>query len=251
MLAVLVTLLVAGSVLPAGAQSPQSAHNTQPFNVVPLTINSVAVVNGQLVALGSLGSHPFASPISLAAQPAATPGTCPILNLSLAPIQLNLLGLNVNTSAICLNITAISGSGNLLGNLLCGIAGSLNGGVPLGTILSGLSAGDLTTLTNGLATLLNGVLAEVTSSSQAAGAACNILNLSLGPVNLNLLGLNVHLDNCANGPVTVTVTANPGPGQLLGNLLCDLGNLLNNGHANPRAIYVTLRQVAQAIQSLL
>ena len=37
--------------------------------------------------------------------------------------------------------------------------------------------------------------------------ATNILNLSLGPVNLNLLGLMVKLDNSANGPVTVSITA--------------------------------------------
>jgi hypothetical protein len=58
--------------------------------------------------------------------------------------------------------------------------------------------------------------------------ATNVLHLSLGPVNLNLLGLMVTLDNCANGPVTVDITAQPGPGNLLGNLISDLAHLLDN-----------------------
>src|SRR5215831_461287 len=51
---------------------------------------------------------------------------------------------------------------------------------------------------------------------------CNILNLRLGPLNLNLLGLKVHLNR-----VHLTITAIPGAGNLLGNLLCRIANLLN------------------------
>ena len=50
------------------------------------------------------------------------------LNLALGPINLSLLGLNVDTSPICLDITAQQGGG-LLGDLLCGVANLLNGGV--------------------------------------------------------------------------------------------------------------------------
>jgi hypothetical protein len=233
------------------ALAPQSAYAArptgQPFNILPLTINSVTVQNGGLIANGSLGSHAFTSPITLAATPSA--GTCPILDLHLDAIHLNLLGLNVDTSDICLSITAISGTDNLLGNLLCSVAGLLNQGVPLSTILGGLSAGDLGALTSGLTNILNGVLGSVTSSSAVAGASCNILNLALGPVDLTLLGLNVHLDNCSNGPVTVDITAQPG--ALLGDLLCNLANLLNNSNASARAIEVHLQQIAQAILALI
>ena len=50
--------------------------------------------------------------------------------------------------------------------------------------------------------------ANVTGVSAAPAAAVaaapvNILHLALGPVDLNLLGLQVGLDNCHNGPVTV------------------------------------------------
>ena len=59
--------------------------------------------------------------------------------------------------------------------------------------------------------------------------ACDILNLSLEPIDLTLLGLEVTLDNCDTppGPVTVDITAVPSEG-LLGSLLCALDNLLNN-----------------------
>ena len=49
-------------------------------------------------------------------------GTCQILDLHLGPINLDLLGLVVQTNAIHLQITAVSGPGNLLGNLLCSVA---------------------------------------------------------------------------------------------------------------------------------
>ena len=56
----------------------------------------------------------------------------------------------------------------------------------------------------------------------AAQQVCSILHLELGPLNLNLLGLQVELDDCAGGPVVVDITAETGPGNLLGNLLCEL-----------------------------
>jgi hypothetical protein len=56
----------------------------------------------------------------------------------------------------------------------------------------------------------------------SSAAACPILHLVLGPVDLNLLGLKVHLDQ-----VVLDITAQSGPGNLLGNLLCSVANLLN------------------------
>jgi hypothetical protein len=56
---------------------------------------------------------------------------CPILHLVLGPLDLNLLGLTVHLDRVVLDITAQSGPGNLLGNLLCAIAGLLNGGLPI------------------------------------------------------------------------------------------------------------------------
>jgi len=239
-------------------------------NVLPIKITNVAVQNNQLVATGNIGGHTFTTPVTLALAEADAPaGTAaavaapavPILDLSLGPIHLNLLGLKVDTSKICLDIAAQPGNGNLLGNLLAGVANLLNGGTPLGTILGNLNAnGTLNQLLTGITNLLNGALGQVTAPTSLAGVtqqaataaapAVNILHLSLGPVDLNLLGLTVSLDNCANGPVTVDITAQPGPGNLLGNLLGGLANVLNS-HASQQGVLSNLRGVSRQILALL
>ena len=50
--------------------------------------------------------------------------------------------------------------------------------------------------------------------AQSAGS-CQILDLVLGPLDLDLLGLEVHLDQ-----VHLNISASPGRGNLRGNLLC-------------------------------
>lgn len=60
------------------------------------------------------------------AVPAQATASCPILHLVLGPLNLDLLGLQVTLNQVVLNITAIPGAGNLLGNLLCDVADLLN-----------------------------------------------------------------------------------------------------------------------------
>jgi hypothetical protein len=78
--------------------------------------------------------------VSRAAAKAAVSGraTCDILHLVLGPLDLDLLGLQVHLNRVILDIVAVTGAGNLLGNLLCAITGILDGG-PLGGLLSQLS----------------------------------------------------------------------------------------------------------------
>jgi hypothetical protein len=64
--------------------------------------------------------------------------SCQILFLDLGPIFLDVLGLQVDLSQITLDITAVPGAGNLLGNLLCAVAGLLDGGLNIGGLLDGL-----------------------------------------------------------------------------------------------------------------
>jgi|tagenome__1003787_1003787.scaffolds.fasta_scaffold20341543_2 hypothetical protein len=72
--------------------------------------------------------------------------------------------------------------------------------------------------------------------------ACQILNLRLGPINLNLLGLVVRTNR-----INVRIDAVPGPGNLLGNLLCGITGLLDqNALANS-----PLGQLANILNSLL
>jgi hypothetical protein len=55
--------------------------------------------------------------------------SCDVLNLVLGPLDLDLLGLNVNLDRVVLDIVAESGAGKLLGNLLCAVVGLLDGGL--------------------------------------------------------------------------------------------------------------------------
>lgn len=217
-----------------------------PKTLLPLKITDVIVLDGQLFAVGNLGAKNFVVPINLGTAPNPADADCPILDLEIQAITLNLLGLLVETSDICLAITAHEGEG-LLGDLLCGVANLLEGGLDLGTILDGLTDDQLEVLLTGIEDLLNDVFAAATAPDAVAGASCDILNLSLGPIDLNLLGLQVELDDCADGPVTIDVTAIPG-GGLLGDLLCSLANLLNGGGGNLADL---LNRVATAIRGVI
>jgi len=66
--------------------------------------------------------------------------------------------------------------------------------------------------------------ARAARTVSAPPITCDILRLSIGAIDLNLLGLTVHLN-----PVLLIIDAVPGPGNLLGNLLCAITNLLNGG----------------------
>lgn len=107
------------------------------------------------------------------------------------------------------------------------VTGTLGGTTPFTGTLSNLS----TSVVNGVLQLTG----TLTSSALPGGAlnfavpitptaACNILSLNLGPLHLDLLGLVIDLN-----PVILNITAQPGPGQLLGNLLCSVAHLLDNG----------------------
>jgi len=78
----------------------------------------------------------------------------------------------------------------------------------------------------GLGNLLDAAVTDIIGV--AGPGACDILHLELGPLDLNLLGLEVVLDDCAGGPVVVDINGEHGRGNLLGNLLC---GLLNSGGA--------------------
>ena len=52
--------------------------------------------------------------------------SCSILKLDIGAMHLDLLGLVVDLAPIHLDVTAVPGAGNLLGNLLCAVAGLLD-----------------------------------------------------------------------------------------------------------------------------
>ena len=128
---------------------------------IDLDLNDLELVDGvlQLVdgatatVTGTIAGLPFTTTISEFALELIPDGggageACSILHLELAPIDLDLLGLFVDTSPICLDITAMEGGG-LLGDLLCGLAGGdlldlgdlIGGGVLAGGLTDILNAG--------------------------------------------------------------------------------------------------------------
>ena len=100
----------------AGVLTPVGGTPTAIFQnvVVPATVNQPSAVAPQAVA-----------PQAIAPQAVAL-AACPILHLDLAPLALDLLGLQVDLSEVVLDIGAQPGAGNLLGNLLCAVTGLLD-----------------------------------------------------------------------------------------------------------------------------
>jgi hypothetical protein len=105
-------------------------------------------------------------------------------------------------------------------------------------------------LTTGAATQSGGATAATFAGYQLVPTqdvgACQILNLDLGPLNLNLLGLVVDLS-----PISLDVTAVPGPGNLLGNLLCAVAGLLDPGSPFEDLLGDVLDLINQILDSLL
>jgi hypothetical protein len=233
--------------LTAAAPTARAQQGGAPIVIDSVDLTDFEIVDNVLTAAGTvtgtIAGLPFTTDITnfvlqLVPDDPATPGVeCSVLDLELGPINLALLGLHVDTSAICLAITATEGGG-LLGDLLCGLAGGglLGTGIP---ILPGADA--VGALEGGLADILDGTLgqdfaaAEHTENSVCTGE-CEILELVLGPLDLSLLGLNVFLDDCEGGPVQVCVSASRGEG-ILGNLLCGL--------TNAQLINLTLADITQ------
>jgi hypothetical protein len=69
--------------------------------------------------------------------------------------------------------------------------------------------------------------------------SCQILNLVIGPITLNLLGLVVRTNT-----INVRIDAQRGPGNLLGNLLCAITGILDPQNA-------TARQLGAALNAIL
>jgi hypothetical protein len=65
-------------------------------------------------------------------------------------------------------------------------------------------------------------LPTTSSTASTSVVSCDVLHLVLGPLDLDLLGLVVHLDK-----IVLDITAVPGAGALLGNLLCAVVGLLD------------------------
>ncbi len=134
---------------------------------------------------------------------------CNVLNLTLDKLSLNLLGLHVDLDKVVLNITA-NNKGGVLGTLFCSLAGQ--------NISLKKAALKLTHAAkkSGLATQGVRFAVPTRQGQSAAPGPCKVLDLVLGPLHLNLLGLVVDLNQ-----VHLQLTATPGEG-VLGDALCSL-----------------------------
>jgi hypothetical protein len=139
---------------------------------------------------------------------------CTVLELTLEELHLELLGLIIDLDRVHLLITADS-NGGILGALFCSIAGPRATPAKLRTTAAKMTRA---ARANGLNRQgVSGFRVQVAPmQAPAPGAICPILDLVLGPLDLNLLGLMIHLDR-----VHLTITARQG-GGILGDLLCSL-----------------------------
>jgi hypothetical protein len=103
----------------------------------------------------------------------------------------------------------------------------------------GSLSGELTNIVGGTREVRNMNVAIPVTSLQfdPPPGSCEILHLDLGPLHLRLLGLHVDLDE-----VILDITAVPSEG-LLGQLLCAIAGLLNNGGP--------LQQIANLLNQIL
>ena len=85
------------------------------------------VANGLLTGVVTSATGVSTSLVRTVSLPAAIGETnCQILHLDLGPLFLDVLGLQINLNQVILDITAVAGAGNLLGNLLCAVTNLLN-----------------------------------------------------------------------------------------------------------------------------
>jgi hypothetical protein len=99
----------------------------------------------------------------------------------------------------------------------------------------GLLTGTLTNTTTGATTTIARSFALPAVVTQAT---CDILHVDIGPISIDLLGLQIDLSR-----IVLDITAQAGAGNLLGNLLCAVANLLND----PTGLARLLNQILDAI----
>ena len=157
-------LLLVGAPAEAASRAPSQAPRYSATSVVSGTATDAAGAaytvagtftptkfvnqNGQLAAVGQLTTTATSTATgATTALPTSTQtlavtqaaGSCQVLNLVLGPLDLNLLGLTVHLNQVVLDITAVPGAGNLLGNLLCAVAGLLDQGGGLSNLLTAIT----------------------------------------------------------------------------------------------------------------
>ena len=113
-------------------------------------------------------------------------------------------------------------------------------------VANGTFTGTVTNALGVVTPVTNAVVSSVVTPAQVGpGGSCQILDLTLGPLHLDLLGLVVDLNQ-----VHLNITAHQGPGNLLGNLLCAVAGLLDNNGGGTAGLQQLLNLINQILAGL-
>jgi hypothetical protein len=118
-------------------------------------------------------------------------------------------------TALATPITGTADNGSFAGTFTPARFSARNGKLLATGVLTG-------TVSDSSGAAIGTVTRTVSMPAAVAAASCQVLNLVLGPLHLDLLGLVVDLNQ-----VHLVITAVPGAGNLLGNLLCAITHLLD------------------------
>jgi hypothetical protein len=118
-------------------------------------------------------------------------------------------------TALATPITGTADNGSFAGSFTPARFSSRNGNLLATGVLSG-------TVSDSSGATIGTVTRTVSMPVTVAAATCRVLDLVLGPLHLDLLGLVVDLNQ-----VHLVITAVQAPGNLLGNLLCAITHLLD------------------------
>jgi hypothetical protein len=213
---------LAAACAPGTAAAAAPAKPAEPHLLrADVQIKKFVVTKAGLGALGTASAQLAGADARKEVRFSVTNGaTCSILTLDLQQLHLQLLGLDLVTSAINLRITG--NTSRTLGELFCKLAT----GLKLSKALTARkAAASLNRYMRGHpmhAVRVRSRLPVVTADAAQAAPGCKVLDLVLGPLNLDLLGLVVDLYGADKAqPVEVHVSADPA-GGVLGSVFCKL-----------------------------
>jgi hypothetical protein len=202
----------AGAVFAGAASTPQGrlkvSVDVRRFRA---TSSGTKAEGTATATLGGLGGMPTTVKKKVRLS-AAKSGGCTILSLDLDTLDLTLLGLNVHLDKVQLSLTG-KRSGGVLGSLFCSLA---NAKVKAARASAARRLNAEMRRTGVVRPIAFTVPVRAVASQGAP--TCSVLELTLGPLHLELLGLVVDLNK-----VHLTITANP-TGGVLGSLFCGLAN---------------------------
>jgi hypothetical protein len=223
MLLFTLALMLIGLAIPSASQASTQTLTMKAkitrFQASGNTLTARGVITGTLGSGGQVVKDTAPVRFRVAAKRAGS--RCDILTLNLQQLYLELLGAEVTTSAINLELYATKGA--ILGNLFCALSKAQ---IRLPRIAAAMNhkLGK-----RGLPVMAQQATVHA-NVAQTPQQSCQVLKLILGPLHLNLLGLNVDLyGQTKNDPVVVTINALPDKG-LLGQVLCSLagGSSINS-----------------------